>query len=298
MNRICIDIGGTAIKYGVIDDTLQFSYEDQRPTQAMLGGQHVVENVIEIVHALQEKTTAVSVCISTTGIIDPVKGIILEANPALMPSYTGIHIAEAVTEKTGLPCYVENDVNCAALAEYHHGAAKGAASSLTLTVGTGIGGAFILNGNLLSGHSFSACEVGYMHIENGISYEELAATSVLVKRVAQHYPQYQSEINGIWIFDRAINQQDAICISEIQRMCHYLALGIANLCYTLNPEVVVIGGGIAHQKDYLMPIINKELSEALIAPVYSATGLRFAGNLNNAGMLGAYINCMNRSSIS
>ena len=95
MNRICIDIGGTAIKYGVIDDTLQFSYEDQRPTQAMLGGQHVVENVIEIVHTLQEKTTAVSVCISTTGIIDPVKGIILEANPALMPSYTGIHIAEA-----------------------------------------------------------------------------------------------------------------------------------------------------------------------------------------------------------
>ena len=298
MNHICIDIGGTAIKYGVIDDTLHFSYEDQRPTQAMLGGQHVVENVIGIVHTLLGKTDAASVCISTTGIIDPVTGIVLEANPALMPSYTGIHISKAVTAETGLPCYVENDVNCAALAEYHHGAARGAASSLTLTVGTGIGGAFILNGNLLSGHSFSACEVGYMHIENGFSYEELAATSVLVKRVAQQYPQHQSEINGIWIFDRAIQQHDVICISELQRMCHYLSLGIANLCYTLNPEVVVIGGGIAHQRDYLMPLITKELSAALITPVFSTTRLAFAGNLNNAGMLGAYINGIKRSSIS
>ena len=63
MNRICIDIGGTAIKYGVIDDTLHFSYEDQKPTQAMLGGQHVVENVIGIIHTLQEQTDAVSVSI-------------------------------------------------------------------------------------------------------------------------------------------------------------------------------------------------------------------------------------------
>ena len=295
MKYICIDIGGTAIKYGIIYEALCFTGEGTLPTQAMQGGLHVLEEITSLVHSLQAMESVAGICISTTGIVDPENGIIMEANPALMPSYTGLHIADALTAASGLPCSIENDVNCAALAEYFHGAGKNTASSLTLTVGTGIGGAFLLNGRLLSGHSFSACEIGYMHME-GTSFEELAAASVLVRRVRMHYPESADSIDGRWIFDQAIRCKNEFCINEIQRMCNYLSQGIANLCYTLNPEVVILGGGIMHQKEYLMPLMEDGLTRELIAPIRSKTRLAFAENDNNAGMLGAYCNFRMRSS--
>ncbi|MCH4191925.1 MAG: ROK family protein [Butyrivibrio sp.] len=295
MNYICIDIGGTSIKYGVIDDLLHFSKTGSIATEAELGGIHVIHKAAAIACSLSAEDVISGVCVSSAGMIDSETGIVINANPALMPSYTGIRIAETISSACGLPCTAENDVNCAALAEYFHGAASGTDSSLTLTIGTGIGGAFIQHGALLKGHSCSACEVGYLHME-GTTFESLAATSILVKRVAAHYPENASSIDGLWIFDQAIHHQNQICIEEIHRMCHYLSAGISNLCYVLNPEIVVLGGGIARQKDYLEPLIMDSLARDLIPSILNSTRITFARNLNHAGMLGAYCNFRSRSS--
>ena len=119
------------------------------------------------------------------------------------------------------------------------------------------------------------------------SFEELGATSVLVSNTAKALGITSKEFSGKDIFDRA-EDGDAICIKQIDNMCEVLAKGIANICYILNPEIVVIGGGISARKDYLFPIIDSKLEKVLIPAIYKNTSLRFAENGNDAGMLGAY----------
>jgi len=281
---ICIDIGGTAIKHGVMDDGLKFieSGSDETPK----GGTAILELIcMRISGYLSLEKEIKAVCVSCAGIIDSDGGIVLEANESLMPDFTGTRIAHRVTEKFGLPCFVENDVNCAAMAEYFAGAARGYRSCLMLTVGTGIGGAFLAEGKLWKGHTYSACEVGYLHMEGG-SFEELAATSALVGRTAERLSLKPSDISGKWIFEQG-QEGNRVCVEEIDRMCDILAKGISNLCYVLNPEIVVIGGGISAQKEWLRPRLEAGLDRYLIPAVRKKTRLTFAGFLNYAGMIGA-----------
>lgn len=226
-------------------------------------GTKILQKVFDIIEDLKRKYGhAEAVCISSAGIVNSEEGCILEANDDLIPGYTGIKIADRVKEKFGLPCFVENDVNCAAMAEYYAGAAKGYHSMLMLTIGTGIGGAFITSGKLLKGHTYSACEVGYMNMEEG-TFEEIAATSALVARTAKRLCKTADEISGKWIFEQAQDGNE-VCIEEIDRMCDILAKGISNICYVLNPEIVLLGGGISAQTDWLKPRIEMRMEKYLI----------------------------------
>ncbi len=281
---ICIDIGGTAVKHGVMDEGLGFqqSGADETPK----GGDAILELICTRISGYLSLGKEIkAVCVSCAGIIDSDAGMVLEANEDLMPDFTGTRIAARVKEKFGLPCFVENDVNCAAMAEYFAGSAKGYRSCLMLTVGTGIGGAFLADGKLWKGHTYSACEVGYLHMEGG-SFEELAATSALTVRTAKRLPVDPASISGKWIFEQA-QKGNRICIEEIDRMCDILAKGISNLCYVLNPEVIVIGGGISAQKEWLEPRLEAGLDRYLIPAIRKNTRLAFAGFLNYAGMIGA-----------
>ena len=281
---ICIDIGGTAIKSGIMDENRNFLRTDVMDTPR--GGDGIMDAVLgRISEYFGIAVNPEAVCVSSAGIIDSDRGIVTEANESLIPGYTGMDIAGKVRERFRIPCYVENDVNCAAMAEAYQGVGKDFSSMLMLTIGTGIGGAFLEKGKLLKGHTYSACEVGYMHMD-GSSFEELAATSVLVKRTAKRLSKNCFEISGKWIFEQAQSGNE-VCIEEIDRMCDLLAKGIANLCYVLNPEIVVIGGGISAQEDYLRPRIENGLERYLIPEIRKKTKLGFAKFGNHAGMLGA-----------
>lgn len=289
---ICIDIGGTSIKHGVMDESLHF-YKKSSSDTPKTGGAGILALVEEIAGGyLSEFPDSCGICISSAGIIDSDRGIVLEANEDLTPGYTGTQLGEPLSARFHLPCRVENDVNCAAMAEFHAGAAAPYSSSLTLTIGTGIGGAFILDGRLLKGHTYSACEVGYTHMTGG-SFEGLAATSVLVAKVTSRLGLPVGSINGKWIFEQALSGNE-VCITALEEMCDTLAKGIANLCYVLNPEVVVIGGGISSQEAYLRPLLEKGLEKYLIPPILKDTHLAFAKQKNDAGMIGAYYNFISR----
>lgn len=284
---ICIDIGGTAIKYGVVQsgEIPEIIQTDSCKTPE--NGTKILQKVFDIIEDLKRKYgQAEAVCISSAGIVNSEEGCILEANDDLIPGYTGTKIADHVKEKFGLPCFVENDVNCAAMAEYYAGAAKGYHSMLMLTIGTGIGGAFIADGKLLKGHTYSACEVGYMNMEEG-TFEEIAATSALVARTAKRLRKTTDEISGKWIFEQAQDGNE-VCIEEIDRMCDVLAKGISNICYVLNPEIVLLGGGISAQTDWLKPRIEMGMEKYLIPVIRKKTKLDFAKFKNQAGMIGAY----------
>ena len=178
---ISIDIGGTAIKYGIVSEDAEVLLKKEMKTEAQKGGPAILDKVIGIVEALKEEADA-GVCISTAGMVDIEKGEIFYSAP-LIPNYIGTAFKKTVEERFGIPCEVENDVNCAGLAEYKAGAAAGSKAAVMLTIGTGIGGCILLNGEVFHGFSNSACEVGYMHMDDS-DFQTLGAASILTKKVA------------------------------------------------------------------------------------------------------------------
>lgn len=289
---ICIDIGGTSIKHGVVREDGTFAVTGEMPTQAMeYGGPGIMEKSKKIVEVYREEYQPEGICISTAGMVDCEKGKITYAAP-LIPNYTGTEIKKTLEDLYGIPCEVENDVNCAGLAEHFAGASKGSSISLCLTIGTGIGGAIIIDGKVFHGFSGSGCEVGYMHLPGG-EFQDLGASSILVKKTAEYKRIDPASINGKYVFEQA-KQGDSDCIRAIQEMCEVLGMGIANICYVVNPEVVVLGGGIMAQKEYLKDILRESLDKYLIPSVARHTRLEFAQNQNQAGMLGAYYHFRSR----
>ncbi len=286
---VSIDIGGTAIKYGLIDGDGTILDRNQMATQSWLGGPSVLKKAMDIVESCRQKEEVSGICISTAGMVDPVKGEIFHSAP-LIPEYAGTRFKETMETAFHIPCEVENDVNCAALAEYVSGAARGSRTALMLTVGTGIGGCLIIDGEIYHGFGNSACEVGYMHMR-GSDFQTLGAASILAKKVAKWKKEPEEQWSGYRIFEEA-KKKDAVCIRAIDEMVDTLGLGIANICYVVNPEIVVLGGGIMAQKEFLSDRINRAVTQYLIPVIASQTRLAFAEHENDAGMLGAFYHFM------
>lgn len=282
---VCIDIGGTAIKYGMIDGNGKFLAKGQRETQAMKGGASILEKAVEIVEDYRKVYDLSGICISTAGMVDVESGEIFYAAP-LIPGYRGINFKTSLKKRFGIPCEVENDVNCAGLAEYISGAAKGSGVALCLTVGTGIGGCILIDGKVFRGQSGSASEVGYMHMEDS-DFQTLGAASVLCRKVAKRKGESPDDWDGYRVFEAAL-KGDAVCEGAIDEMVDVLGKGIANICYVLNPGTVVLGGGIMAQEEVLMPKIRAALETYLIPEICAKTELKTARYGNDAGMLGAF----------
>ena len=288
-NFICIDVGGTSIKYSVAKENGEIIEKSSMDTEALeKGGSGILEKIKLITRNYIEKYEVSGVCISTAGMVDPVEGKIIFSLEHLIPGYIDKEIKKEVEKEFNIRCEVENDVNCAGLGEMWLGAGKGASSSVCMTIGTGIGGCVIIDNKLLPGFSNSAGEIGYLHV-NGESFQDLASTTSLVKRVAKRKGKSINEINCKIIFDLAkINDVD--CLTEIDNLIKSLSIGIANVCYVVNPEVVILGGGIMAQEEFLKPRIEEELKNTLIESVYKNTRVEFAKRQNDAGMLGALYN--------
>lgn len=284
---ICIDIGGTAIKYGLIDEEANLLLRESMDTQAWKGGPGILEKTVNIVSDLLNRVQEPisGICISTAGMVDIKEGSIFYSAP-LIPNFTGTQFKRTLEEKFHLPCEVENDVNCAGLAECRSGAALGSKVALMLTIGTGIGGCILLDGNVFHGFSNSACEIGYMHMDNS-DFQTLGAASILTKKVAFRKGDQEENWNGYRIFEEA-KKGDEICIQAIDEMADILGKGISNICYVLNPQVVVLGGGIMAQEDYLKEKICTAVKKYLVSGIEEHTTLTFARHKNDAGMLGAF----------
>lgn len=282
---VSVDIGGTAIKYGLISADGQILSRGVTDTDAKRGGPAVRDTVLGIVDGffLQEKINGV--CISTAGMVDPERGVITYSAP-LIPDYAGIEYKKTMEERFRVPCEVENDVNCAGLAESVSGAAAGSRISLMLTVGTGIGGSIIIDGEIFRGFSGSACEVGYMSMRDS-DFQTLGAASALSKKVAGWKQEPPERWSGYRIFEDA-RKGDALCLRAIDEMADVLGQGIANICYVLNPEIVVLGGGIMGQEEFLRERIEKAIEKYLVSGIARHTRLAFARHRNDAGMLGAF----------
>lgn len=282
---ISIDIGGTAIKYGIISGGGQILSRDATDTKAERGGPAILDTVLGIVDKLSAQEEISGICISTAGMVDTESGRITYAAP-LIPDYAGTEYKKVMEERFRIPCEVENDVNCAGLAESVSGAAAGSRISLMLTVGTGIGGCTVIDGEVFRGYSGSACEVGYMSMGDS-DFQTLGAASILSKKVAGWKQEPAERWSGYRIFECA-KEGDDLCIRAIDEMADVLGRGISNICYVLNPEIVVLGGGIMAQEEFLRKRIETAIDRYLVSGIARYTRLAFAKHRNDAGMLGAF----------
>lgn len=290
---MCFDIGGTSVKFGVAGENGALLQKNEIPnviTQKGVDG--LVESLASVTEQCQKEYSLRGIAVSTAGVVDPEKGLILYA-PKYFPGYPGTALGERLEKCCGLPCTVENDVNAAALGEYWLGAGQGAKSLFCITVGTGIGGCALLDGRVIHGAACFGGEAGLQHITPDSTWEEMASTRALVRNVAAAKGISETALDGRKIFALA-QGGDEEAATAIARQMDDLATGIANICYILNPERIIVGGGIAAQEAYLYPLLDTALREKLFPLVYEKLTLRFAALQNDAGMLGALYNLLQR----
>ena len=290
---MCFDIGGTSVKFGVAGENGTLLQKNEIPnviTQKGVDG--LVESLASVTERYRQEYDLRGIAVSTAGVVDPEKGLILYA-PKYFPGYPGTALGERLEKCCDLPCTVENDVNAAALGEYWLGAGQGAKSMFCITVGTGIGGCALLDGRVIHGAACFGGEAGLQHITPDSTWEEMASTRALIRNVAAAKGIPETALDGRKIFALA-QGGDEEAAAAIARQMDDLATGIANICYILNPERIIVGGGIAAQEAYLYPLLDTALRKKLFPLVYEKLTLRFAALQNDAGMLGALYNLLQR----
>ena len=291
---VCMDIGGTAIKYGLADETGRFFRKEQRSSGLPQKGiSHLLTQITDLIQQYQKEGEVAGAALATAGIVNAETGVILTEGRNF-PGYTGTNLKKLVETTCHIPCEVENDVNAAGLGEYWLGAGQQAASLVCLTIGTGIGGCILFNGRVWHGVSGSAGEVGYMRIPGTeADLEASAAVPWLLKTVAAAKHLSPAELDGKKVFDWA-KQGDRPSAQAIDLMVERLVCAIGNICCLINPERILLGGGIMAQEAYLRPRLEVALQKSLTPALSGKTRIAFARLGNDAGMTGALRNFLNR----
>lgn len=283
MNILCFDIGGTQIKSMIKNENEEIELLNIK-SRAKDGALLVKDDIFASIHQLKEKYEIHGIAISTAGMVDPKTQTIAYANDNFK-GYIGFDWKKLIKDEFKLNAVVENDVKSAALGEYYYGAGKGYDSMFALTVGTGIGGALIIDGQIYRGASGQTGEIGYLPIGDNI-FEKISSTTALINRAKDLYPE-KNYSNGIEIFE-AIDKNEPEAIELIDHMTENLARGIANIMLIVSPSIILIGGGISEQKDKFLDPIRQKVKNFLPENVCNSTTITNTNLGNKSGLYGAY----------
>lgn len=285
MRILALDIGGTAIKIGIINENGEILEKSEVPTMAKEGGQALINKVLNIIG---EYKNIDRIGISTAGQVDNIEGKIIFASDNI-PGWTGMEIKRIIEEKFNIKTVVENDVNSAAIGEAYYGAGVNTKNFLCITYGTGVGGAILENGEIYRGAYGSAGEFGHI-ITHGYGksctcgskgcYEAYASTTSLVENIKEELGL--TEVNGRLIF-KLINENSKVK-NIVDKWINEIILGLVSLVNIFNPSLIVLGGGIMEQ-EYIIKYINENITN-LIMPNYRKVKFKSAKVGNNAGILG------------
>ncbi len=308
--RIGIDLGGTNIATGVVDEQGKITAKMSVPTKAKRPAAEILEDCARTVETLIcqqaiEKESILSVGMGVPGTANQETGCMEDANNF---QDTTMPVIPWLKERLDMPVYFDNDANAAALGEYEAGAGKGASSMLMMTLGTGIGGAIIIDGKVYQGCNGASGEWGHMVIDrNGPlcscgrkgCFESMASASALVRQVKEAMDRdkqsllwklCQSEkerVNGKLFFD-AVRQKDPLANEVFQTYIRTLGEGTVNLINIFQPEILCIGGGISQVGDLLLkPLEDMVKAERYTQSASKQTEIRQACLGNDAGIIGA-----------
>ncbi len=299
---IGIDIGGTNIACGIIDESGQLVFKKSAPS----GGNRQTIAILDDIACLINESKGKAVGkINAIGIGVP--GIVAKDNDYIYYcpniNLARLHMKEEIEKRTGLLTFVDNDGNLAALAEREVGVLKGVKNAVLLTLGTGIGGGIIINDEMLRGANGLGSEVGHMVIgkndydcncgKNGC-FETFASASALVRyteKLLEESKVFSSlrnlkRINAKAIVDAAKNG-DRLANESYSRFINYLGIGIVNLINILDPDIIALGGGLANAGEFLMAPLKETVESLLLLNDFPHAEIKLAKLGNDAGILGA-----------
>jgi glucokinase len=290
-HAIGIDIGGTNIKYGIADAGGCIVYEGLKDT----GRPDVLENLKKIIAECRQEALSRGVVIEGIGIGVPaiLDGEVVTGCGENLPEIEGMLLGPLLHQYVQLPVVLENDANLMGLAEQRFGAARGMIDVVFLTVGTGVGGALVLNGRLYGGHGNRGAELGHIRVDHpgrpcGCGASGCLEAHASVKALISDYEEAGGKrgADGRHVFSRYM-AGDGAAVMAMDRHFEYLGSGIASLINIFSPQKVVIGGGITEAgEDYIRPIRRQALSQAM-KETAGHTLIEGALLGNKAGFLGA-----------
>jgi len=278
-----IDVGGTSIKYGLWD-----AEKDQLTEKGAIETPKTIEDyytgLTQVIDNFKAEHDLAGVGMSTPGAVNKETGVIEGASA--LPYIHNFPIQAELEKRFGLPVSMENDANCAALAEMDRGIAKGKKNLIFIVIGTGVGGSVIMDGHVHHGKHLFGGEFGFTLSEG---YKTLSDVGTAVSLAKRYNEAKGTNYSGKEIFDLA-NNGDSLAQQYAQDLYHHLAVAIYNLQYGFDPEMIVLGGGIS-QADFLIPNIEKEihkiLDEVKIAPFMPV--IKPCQYRNDANLIGAYV---------
>ena len=312
MYRIGVDLGGTNIAAGLVDESYKIVRKKSVPTGADRAPELIVNDMAKLCRTLCEEARVelseiVSVGIASPGIANHDTGVVEYANN--LP-FINFPIASMLSERfEGKPVYIENDANAAALGEAVAGAAKGTRSSVMITLGTGVGGGIIIDGKVYSGFNYAGAELGHIVIEHDGRqcscgrkgcWEAYSSATALIKMTKEKLEECHARkrktimadaprISGRTAFD-AMRAGDEAGKEVVEMYLSYLGTGMVNIVNIFQPEVISVGGGVSGEGQWLIDaLLVKIRAEEYGHGVVPGTKVRIAQLGNDAGIVGAAV---------
>ncbi len=305
--KIGIDVGGTNVKIALVDENGNIAYSNTVPTHAEMGLNYTIENIKQAIRDLITESRVENlegIGFDFPGQIDYKNGIVKLAPN--IPGWVDIPIAKIIEDEFHVPVKIDNDVHCAALGELKYGAGKGCENFICMTIGTGIGSGIVLDGKLIRGATNVAGELGHIKLEmhdgelcgcGDYGCLEAYASGPSIVKMAQDYimggksTKYKEMAAGgeitPYIVSEAAKQGDPVAQRIFTKTGEYIGFGLVSVINLLNPEKVIIGGGVAGAGDILFDPIRKVIKERAMKVAGSAVEIVPAKLGNNAGVIGA-----------
>lgn len=301
---IGIDLGGTKINGALADLEGNIIRSCTISTNASEGEKAVLGRIINVINTVLEETDKIieeveAVGIGSPGPLDFKKGIIIESSN--LP-FKNFNLVKPIQEKFNVPVYLENDANVAAIGEYLLGAGKGTKNMVYVTVSTGVGGGAILDGKLFRGATSNALEIGHTTIlpdgprcncGNYGCVEALASGTAIARQAKESInsgaettlTDYES-VTSYEVFKEA-SEGDKVSIDILDKSFNYLGICIANIIVSFNPEVVVIGGGVAKCGSILFEKVQEVVNKRALKSMVESCRIVPAALGSDAGVIGA-----------
>ena len=307
---VAVDIGGTKIIVAVINNEGKMLSRAYRPTHAEQGPTKVISRLTSLIRLSvnrcgYEMKEIGGISLAVAGLIDINRGLVTVA-PNL-PHWKDICLGDILKDEFKIPAFLLNDASAAALGEHCFGAGIGIDNLIYMTVSTGIGGGFIFDGKLFNGTDGSAAEVGHMIVmadgpacpcgQNGC-LEALASGTAIARMAREHLSEGQRSILQDIVGKQTASvtaehvamagrKRDVVALAIIREAAYYLGIGLSNLVNLLNPQMIVIGGGVSAMGEMLLRPARKSMKEhAFKLPAATVRVVR--AKLNpDSGVLGA-----------
>lgn len=309
--RIGIDVGGTNVKIALVDKSGKIIYSNSVPTYAKMGYEYTVNNIKQAIKDLMKETNTTAKDIDGIGFdfpgqVDYKTGVVKLAPN--IPGWVNVPIAQMIEEEFHIPTRIDNDVRCAALGEMKFGAGQGCENFVCITVGTGIGSGLVVNGQLVRGASNAAGEIGHIKLQmkDGLicgcgdtGCLEAYASGPSIVAMAQDYikggkstkfrEMAAAEGGEItpYMVAKAAEAGDPVAKRIFEIVGEYIGIGLTSVINLLNPEKVIIGGGVAEAGNLLLDPIRKTIKERAMVVAGSAVEIVPAQLGNSAGVIGA-----------